>query len=242
VPMETLVLLHGFAGTGAAWDGVVGALGTETYRPLAPDLPGHGRAGRSRPCTVDACVERVLAVAPDRFALAGYSMGGRVALHVALRAPERVTSLGLVSTTPGIEEPDGRDARLRADGELADWIASRDVAAFADRWLAQPLFAEEGAAISAMARADIARNTPAGLSASLREAGTGAMAPVWDRLVELSMPSLIVVGERDAKFREIGGRMAASLPDARTVVIPDAGHALPREAPAALAAVLAERR
>ena len=238
--METLVLLHGFAGTGAAWGAVEAAMQPETYRPLAPDLPGHGAAGDARPCDVGACADAVLAAAPARFALAGYSMGGRVALHLALRAPERVTRLVLVATTAGLDDPAERAARREADGALADWIEAHDLDAFADRWLGQPLFAGDGPAATALARQDIARNRPSGLAASLRQAGTGAMTPVWDRLGELRMPVTVVVGERDAKFRAIGDRLAAALPGAGGVtVVPGAGHALPRSAPAALAAALA---
>ena len=237
--METLVLLHGFAGTGAAWGAVGAAMQPETYRPWAPDLPGHGAAGDAWPCDVGACVDAVLAGAPARFALAGYSMGGRVALSLALRAPERVSRLVLVATTAGLADPAERAARRTADEALAGWIEAHDLDAFADRWLRQPLFAGDGPAATARAREDIARNTPTGLAASLRAAGTGAMTPVWGRLGELTMPTTVVVGERDAKFRAIGARLAAALPDSRTVVLPGAGHALPRTAPEALAAVMA---
>lgn len=232
------MLLHGFGGTGAAWDAVRGQLPAETYRPLAPDLPGHGAAAARRPCTIEACVEYVLALAPDRFALAGYSMGGRVALALAVRAPERVSALGLVATTAGIADPAGRAARRTADEELAAWIAGHDLEAFADRWLAQPLFAEDPPTAQQAARADIARNTTEGLAASLRQAGTGAMAPLWEHLEALTMPVTVVVGERDARFRALGDRLVAAIPAARTVVVPGAGHALPRAAPGAVAAAL----
>ncbi len=91
---ETLVLLHGFSGTRRAWDGVLGQLPAERYRALALDLPGHGSAAdHPWPITFEACVRAVLDAAPERFVLVGYSLGGRVALHVALTAPERVTRL-----------------------------------------------------------------------------------------------------------------------------------------------------
>ena len=91
---EDLVLLHGFGGTHRAWDGVLERLDVERYRPLALDLPGHGsQAGHARPITFDACVECVLGQAPGRFVLCGYSMGGRIALHVALAAPQRVRTV-----------------------------------------------------------------------------------------------------------------------------------------------------
>jgi 2-succinyl-6-hydroxy-2,4-cyclohexadiene-1-carboxylate synthase len=238
--METMVLLHGFAGTGRSWAGVTDALDPQTYRPLAPDLPGHGAAGHVATVTFASCVAHVLAVAPPTFALAGYSMGGRIALHVALAAPQRVTRLGLVATTAGIEDPDEAAARRAADEELAAWTAAHDIAAFADRWGAQGLFVHDPPEVRERARRDTLRNTPAGLAAALHGIGTGAMVPVWDRLGELTMPATVVVGERDRKFRVLGERLAAGLPDATTVVVPGAGHALPRETPEAVAAALDE--
>lgn len=232
------MLLHGFGGTGASWDAVRSQVPAETYRPLAPDLPGHGTASALRPCTIEACVEYVLALAPDRFALAGYSMGGRVALALATQVPQRITALGLVATTAGLDDPAERAARRGADAELADWIAGHDLDAVADRWLGQPLFAGDPPAAHAAARLDMARSTPDGLAASLRQAGTGAMVPRWDRLGALTMPVTVVVGERDAKFRAIGARLAGAIPTARTVVVPGAGHALVRVAPGAVAAAL----
>lgn len=232
---ETVVLLHGFAGTGRGWDPVVARLDGERYTALAPDLRGHGARAGARPITFDDVSDDILALAPERFALCGYSMGGRLALHVALAAPERVTRLTLVATTAGIAGAREREERRAADEALACAIERDGLEAFADRWLAQPLFAGDPPAAQALARADIARNDPAGLAAALRGIGTGVMAPLWERLGELAMPVTVVVGERDAKFRALGERLVAGLPRADVVLAPGAGHALVRAAPGAVA-------
>lgn len=237
---ETIVLLHGFAGTGRAWDQVIAGLDAERYRPLAPDLRGHGSAAARRPISFAGCVEDVLAMAPPRFALCGYSQGGRIALHVGLAAPERVTRLILVATTAGIEDGADRAARRASDAALAGWLSEHSIEEFAARWAAQPLFADDPSHVAAAAREDQLRNDPRALAAVLRGIGTGEMAPLWDRLHELTMPATVVVGERDVKFRAIGRRLVDGLPDARLVIVPGAGHGLPREAPEALAGVLAE--
>ena len=239
---EPLLLLHGFTQTGRGWDEVVRHLGGETYRPLAPDQRGHGAAGARRPIDMDACVHDVAALVAGRFALAGYSMGGRIALHVALAYPERVTRLVLVSTTAGIEDSGERAERRTADAALADWMeAQSEVAAVADRWGSQPLFAGQPPAVASAARADRLRNDPRHLAASLRGIGTGAMAPLWERLGELRMPVAVLAGERDTKFVAIAQRLVRSLPDATLTIVAGAGHALPLEAPAAVAAAI-ERR
>lgn len=236
---ERLVLLHGFTQTGRSWDAVVDALGPQRYTAVAPDLRGHGEAARARPITFGAISDDVVGLADGPFALAGYSMGGRIAVHVALAAPERVTRLVLVSTTAGIDDPVDRAARRAADEALAARMEAQPIEELAAAWGAQPLFATQSPAVRAAVHADRLRNEPAGLAASLRGVGTGVMPPLWDRLPELGMPVDIVVGARDEKFCAIGERMRDAIPHARLTVVPGAGHALPLEAPEAVAAVIA---
>jgi len=232
---QDIVLLHGFAGTGASWEAVTTCLEDERYRALALDLPGHGSAAGVRPITFAGCVEHVLAASPERFLLCGYSMGGRIALHVALAHPERVTRLVLVATTAGIEDEVQRAQRRDADFALAEEVEGGTIADFAAQWTTQPLFAADPAQLAAAWRADLMHNDPCALAEVLRGVGTGSMTPLWDRLGELSMPVLVVAGERDVRYRAIAERMADAIPRASLVVVPRAGHGIPREAPAALA-------
>jgi 2-succinyl-6-hydroxy-2,4-cyclohexadiene-1-carboxylate synthase len=234
---ETIVLLHGFTQTGASWEGVVAQLG-ERYRALAPDLRGHGSAASRRPVSFEAIADDVAAFAPDRFALAGYSMGGRLALSFAVRHPERVSRLMLIGASAGIEDSAERAARRRADDVLADEIEEEGVEAFARRWADLPLFEGQPSAVRAATHADRLRNTASGLAAALRGVGTGAMEPLWSRLGELEMPAVVLAGELDAKFRAIGERMAEALPRGEFAAVPGAGHAAHLEAPKAVAARL----
>ncbi len=235
---ENVVLLHGFGGTRRAWEGVVGLLDRECHRPLALDLPGHGEAADApRPITFTGCVEHVLAVSPERFVLCGYSMGGRIALHVALAAPERVARLVLVGVNPGIEDGAERAARRRSDHMLAEELERAPFEEFIERWRTQPLFADEPPEVSALAREDQRRNRPDALAAVLRGVGTGEMTPLWDRLAELSMPVTVLVGERDAKFIALGRRMVERLADGELITAPG-GHGLPLENPGAVALAL----
>lgn len=237
---ETLVLLHGFAGTHRAWDGVVGRLNSERYRPLALDLPGHGEyADAKRPISFVGCVEHVLARAPERFVLCGYSLGGRVALHVALAAPERVSRLVLVSATAGIEDDVERARRRTADHRLADELEGGSPEDFVARWCAQPMFADDPSAVDALAREDYRRNRPDAIAAVLRGIGTGEMTPLWGRLQELNMPVTILAGDRDTKFQAVGRRIAELMPQAVMRTVPG-GHRLPLEDPAAVVSVLVE--
>jgi 2-succinyl-6-hydroxy-2,4-cyclohexadiene-1-carboxylate synthase len=236
--VQTVVLLHGFGGTRRAWDGVRALLPRERYLPLALDLPGHGEAvDAPRPITFAGCVEHVLARAPERFVLCGYSQGGRVALHVALAAPARVRRLVLVATTAGIEDDAERAQRRHSDHRLAEDLERMPYEQFIERWRTQPLFAADPPEVGALARADQRRNRPDALAAVLRGIGSGEMPPLWGRLGELALPVAVVVGDRDAKFQALGRRMVELLPDAELLVVPG-GHGLPLEnAPAVAAAV-----
>jgi 2-succinyl-6-hydroxy-2,4-cyclohexadiene-1-carboxylate synthase len=235
---ESVVLLHGFSGTHRVWDGVAARLHSERYLPRALDLPGQGDAAAApRPITFAGCVEHVLARSPERFVLCGYSMGGRVALHVALAAPERVARLVLVSTTAGIEDPAARAERRAADHRLADELERIPFEDFIERWRTQPLFADDPPEVGELAREDQRRNRPEALAAVLRGIGSGEMDPLWDRLGELTMPVTVVVGDRDTKFQALGRRMVKLLAAAELVLAPG-GHGLPLENPAAVAQAL----
>ena len=209
----------------------------ERYRPIAPDIRGHGTASELMPVTLDAVLGDIASLAPaGGFTLAGYSMGGRIALHAALAMPERVDRLVLISASPGLADPAEREARLRADEQLAAEFESSTIDELASRWALTPVLAGLPAAAAAVARADRLRNTPAGLARALRGLGTGALPSLWDRLGELAMPVTLVAGERD---REVPSRspseMRALIPAATVTVIPDAGHAAHLENPAAVA-------
>jgi 2-succinyl-6-hydroxy-2,4-cyclohexadiene-1-carboxylate synthase len=235
---ESVVLLHGFGGTRRAWDGVVVGLDPERYLPLALDLPGHGQyADGERPITFVGCVGHVLSLSPERFALCGYSMGGRIALHVALAAPERVERLVLVSTTAGIDDDVERARRRDADRRLAVELERAPFDAFIERWRAQPLFADDPPEVGARAREDQRRNRPDALAAVLRGIGSGEMEPLWNRLHELKMPVAVLVGDRDAKFRALGRRMVEQLSTSELMAI-SGGHTLPLENPTAVARAL----
>lgn len=239
---ETLVLLHGFAGTSRTWEGVLAHLPAERYRPLALDLPGHGSwAGAAGPLDFDTCIASVLDSSPRRFVLCGYSLGGRIALHVALAAPERVSRLILVASAAGIEDAAERAERRAADRALADAIEAGPIEDFLARWCAQPMFAEDPPDVDALARADYRRNDPRRLAAALRGLGAGEMASLWGRLGGLTMPVTVLAGDRDAKFQEIAKRMVAVLPAARLVVVPG-GHRLPLESPMKVASAIGTMR
>jgi 2-succinyl-6-hydroxy-2,4-cyclohexadiene-1-carboxylate synthase len=235
-----LVLLHGFTNTGESWGEVRGAL-AQRYRPLAPDIRGHGSSSGVRPVSLTGVIADVSAAATAPFELAGYSMGGRLALHVALALPARVRRLVLIGASPGIADPDARAQRRAADERLAGEVEQMTIDEFADRWARTAVLSDQPPDVQAAARAQRLRSTPAGLAAALRGLGTGALPSLWERLGELTIPVELIVGQRDAKFRATAEEMSAALPAARVHVVGGAGHAVHLEAPGAVATIIAGR-
>lgn len=236
-----MLLLHGFTNTGFSWDPVVSALAQRypTKAAVAPDIRGHGSMADARPVTLTAVLEQVAAAAPaDEFTLVGYSMGGRIALHAALALSDRVRRLVLIGASPGIADAAMRTQRRKADEQLAAELETMTIEQFADRWATTPVLAGQPASARERAREDRLRNTPAGLARALRGLGTGALPSLWERLPELGMPVALVVGERDERFRATALEMAASIPDARVIVVPGTGHAVHMEAPERVADVI----
>jgi 2-succinyl-6-hydroxy-2,4-cyclohexadiene-1-carboxylate synthase len=239
VNADRIVLVHGFTQTAASWRPTVARL-TAGLGPdvdiVALDAPGHGDRSDVRADLPTGAA--MLGDDGGHATYIGYSMGGRLCLHLALASPHLVDRLVLIGTTPGIEDDRERDARRAADDELADEIERIGVGVFVERWLSQPLFARLG-----RSDGDVETrltNTSAGLASSLRLAGTGTQAPLWARLGELTMPVLVVAGEHDAKFAAIGRRMADAIPDASFAVIEGAGHAAHLERPAQTCATIME--
>jgi 2-succinyl-6-hydroxy-2,4-cyclohexadiene-1-carboxylate synthase len=233
----TVVFLHGFTHTGRSWRPVIAALG-ERYTSVADDIRGHGDASERVPVTLGGVIDDVLAGAPGRFTLAGYSMGGRIALHVALAAGDRVERLVLIGASPGIADPRERDERRRSDEQLADEIERSTVEEFARRWAQTPVLAGLSPVVAEATHADRLRSTPAGLARALRGLGTAALPSLWDRLGELAMPVTLAVGEHDEKFRGIAAGMSRGVAAAQVVVVPGAGHAVHLESPEAIGALL----
>jgi 2-succinyl-6-hydroxy-2,4-cyclohexadiene-1-carboxylate synthase len=233
-------------GSGADWAGVISAL-DERFYCVAPDLPGHGDSVGLAPedYTIEGAAKMLRnlldALEISRATLAGYSMGGRVALYLALRYPERCAGLFLESASPGLESAEERAERRASDEELAKRLESGDFDEFLRDWYAQPLFAPLARDETLLRRTIEARrrNDPVELARSLRGMGTGSQPSLWGELEGLGIPALAAAGELDEKYVRVSSRMASLTPRMESVVVPEAGHTVHAEAPAAYISMLA---
>jgi 2-succinyl-6-hydroxy-2,4-cyclohexadiene-1-carboxylate synthase len=244
-----LMLLHGFTGSAQSWDDHRAAL-SPRFRMIMPDLLGHGRSDApSDPqrYPIERCVADLIAILDalevERTHLLGYSMGGRVALAMAIEYPRRIASLIMESASPGLAEASARQARVASDNALAGLIEREGMEAFVARWERMPLFASQERMperARMRLRAQRLANNPTGLANSLRGLGTGVQEPLWKRLGELEVPSLIMAGELDAKFVDIARAMAAAIRGRRLAIVAGAGHTIHLEQPDAFRQLVIE--
>jgi 2-succinyl-6-hydroxy-2,4-cyclohexadiene-1-carboxylate synthase len=240
----SLVLLHGFTGRPASWDEVARRLGEPA--PSCPTLLGHGAPETADVFSFDDEVTRLAAGLPaEPVYLAGYSLGARLALALALRHPERIARLTLVSGRPGLASESERDARRREDARWCTLLETRGIEAFVEAWEAQPLFATQArlpAEVRARRRSERLSHDPFGLARSLRVTGLGEMPDFGARLGSLAVPVTLLAGELDQKFLELGRQMSVTFSTARLVIAPNAGHDLLLEAPDLVARELSRKR
>ena len=236
--VEPLLLLHGFTGSGAAWDEHADDLGSR-FRILVPSLPGHGGTVAPAGATsVEATADALALLLRERRAtpahVLGYSLGARVALRLAVTHPDVVGRLVLESASAGLPTEAERASRRAADEALAARLEADGIEAFIDDWERNPVFASQASLApdrSARIRAMRLGNDPAGLAASLRAAGQGAMEPLFDALPSVTARTLVIAGELDAVGRPRAERVAAAIPGARLEIVRGAGHAPHDEAP-----------
>jgi 2-succinyl-6-hydroxy-2,4-cyclohexadiene-1-carboxylate synthase len=230
---DSLLLLHGFTLSSASFTPYIERLAT-SYRVIAPDLLGHGKTEvpkEEQRFSMTETIEDLHQLMTERtgtsFAVLGYSMGGRIALSLAVRYPEVVRALVLESASPGLQHPAEREARRKSDEALAQKIEQQGVLAFVKAWEQAPLFASlqrlPEHLLSEQRRIRKIQSS-VGLSGSLRGMGTGSQPALWQQLSTLTVPTCLVSGELDTKFTLIQQEMLTHLTQAIHVQIPDAGH------------------
>ena len=213
------------------------------WGPLAQSLDGEAELvfvhyGEAR--GIEAMAEAVLAQAPARFALAGHSMGGRIAMEAARIAPDRVTRLALLSADH-LPKPEGEagEAETRGRYGLLNIARTEGMAAVAERLLPTlvPKDRLGEAALTGPIKAMIARQTPDMLErqVELSAQRTGQAAV----LAGLTVPLLLICGDQDGFGRApFQAQMAALAADATSILLEHCGHMVTLEAPATVDAAI----
>jgi pimeloyl-ACP methyl ester carboxylesterase len=221
-----LLLVHGAAGGQYVWHALIRALGP-AHRILAPDLPGHGGSlPLAGPHGLEAFADGLHALAAalgaPRYVPVGHSMGGAIALHLALRHPDAVPALVLVSTGARLPVSEIVMTAVRESfGELSGLMARAACAPDAPAEIVERLARGPIQASAAVVEADF-------LACAAHDLVT--------RLPEVRAPTLVIHGEADGLVGVGRARqLVAGLPSARLLTLPGVGHLPMEERPAALA-------
>jgi 2-succinyl-6-hydroxy-2,4-cyclohexadiene-1-carboxylate synthase len=226
--VAAVVFVPGFMQRGDAWSPVADVVG-ERYPSTCLDFTTW---------TLRERLAEIAATAPRDAVLAGYSMGGRLAMRAALSEPGRYAGLVLVGAGAGIEDPAERAQRRTGDEELAAWMEQSPIEAVVERWEAQPVFASQPPELVSAQRPGRLSHDPARLAELMRSAGQGAMDPVWSSLAELETPLLAIAGESDERYVRAADRMASLAPSGRAALVLGAGHAAQLERPGEVAGLV----
>lgn len=232
--------LHGAVGTAADWRGVAKQLAATAISSRAVDL---WRFLECAPMTLPDFGTALNAEAGGEVfrgngrALLGYSMGGRMALHALLANNPPWQAAVLVSAHPGLEAAAERAARLASDAEWAGLSFGGNWQEFLAAWNAQPVLGTTAIRDEAAARHLVTRRRE--VACSFVDWSLGTQLPLWDRLGEISIPVLWIVGEQDEKFKALAERAVRLSPRAQLAVAPAVGHRVPWETEGWFAATVA---
>ena len=234
---QPVVLLHGYPLDGAMWRAQVNPLATAGFRVVIPDLPGHGQSPVQDPCSIASITDAVLAEL-DRLKLGkchvvGFSMGGYVALDLAIRHPGRVARLVLVDTRAEADTPQGRDGRMAL---LKEMVGRPGVKVLSNAMMPNLLTAETRTNRPLLA--EEVRNMMLRQPIEGERAAMMALAERPDRrndLAGIHAKTLVVVGSEDKVTPPASAQVLADgIKGARLETIPGAAHLTPLEAPQAV--------
>ncbi|MBD3615546.1 MAG: 2-succinyl-6-hydroxy-2,4-cyclohexadiene-1-carboxylate synthase [Gracilimonas sp.] len=226
-----LVLMHGFMGSGKSFAHLTPALKT-FCNPITIDLLGHGDtdgaelhyrfSAKEQVADLTKLISEQLRIP---LFLYGYSMGGRLALQLALHRPDLYKGLILESSTFGIEGETEQQARQALDARRSDAILG-NFEGFLEDWEKMPLFTSSTAKKELLKQAaEIQKQqNPFWLANSLQGFGTGTMPCIRHRLPDISIPVHLIAGEKDTKFVHLNRQMEKELPDAKLHIVKKAGH------------------
>ena len=242
--MTTAVLIHGFSGSPESWGRVASRLCARSY---VPAVCGHGGCSsavavvHSFEAEVDRLASEVRAAVPAPRYVAGYSLGGRLALGLLARHPDLFVGAAAIGANPGLDGEEERKARRAADETWARRIEERGLAVFDRQWSNLPLFQSQqdldATTIEEQRRIRLSHD-PGALAAAMRALSLGAMPDYRSFLPTISCPVELIVGALDAKFIGLARQMVEQLPVAKLRVVDGVGHNVPLEAPAELARLL----
>lgn len=233
--IQVIVFLHGFMGRAQSWRIIMKSL-AGSCRCIAFDLPGHGASlfgasGRLKQLrgmedTAYLILDDLDKLGVERFTLYGYSMGGRLAQHIAIASPGRIEQLLLESASFGIADETERTGRLKKDQSLLSNIKTReDFRAFLTNWYHLPLFRTlpQTAHLRSLIK-DRLEHPVAEYQQALHILSVGGHDFLADKLGACRVPVHYFCGEQDEAYRQTAAQVRQALPEMTVKIFENASH------------------
>uniref|UniRef100_A0A0D9VHL4 Mandelate racemase/muconate lactonizing enzyme C-terminal domain-containing protein n=1 Tax=Leersia perrieri TaxID=77586 RepID=A0A0D9VHL4_9ORYZ len=257
---KVVLFLHGFLGTSEDWVPMMKAL-SPSARVIAVDLPGHGESkiiqhGVENPnqasvtvqVVADLLLKLICDITDGEVFVVGYSMGARIALHMALNknhkavTSRQISGAVIISGSPGLRDEASKRRRSAIDKSRAHFLSSCGLDSFLETWYSAKMWASlrEHPKFDSLVRTRREHNNIKALSKVLADSSIGRQKSLWEDLKHLKSPLLIVAGEKDLKFKEISQEICREIRKYRDcesnglcemIIVPDSGHAVHIENP-----------
>lgn len=230
---QPLLLLHGFMGDCHEFDQILPYFWDNFYCVVI-DLPGHGQtevmgedSNYGMEKTAIALINFLDYLQLSNIGLIGYSMGGRLALYLALHFPEKFSHLILESASPGLKSAISRRKRIEHDAQWIEKLKYENFSNFLSEWYQQSLFNSlRNSPNFPDLFARRLSNSPEKLAKSLQYLGTGQQMSLWEKLSQGSVPLLLLVGGQDHKFVAINQKVVVDYPQTQLEIFSHCGHNL----------------
>ena len=244
-----ILFLHGFMGDRTEFELTIADVSKQFYC-VAINLPAHGETDINEQITeqitdqddyytIQSTANLVIKFLDflriEQCFLVGYSMGGRLALYLAIHFPQYFYKVVLESASAGLRTASEKSDRLAKDQKLAtelEHLKHHDFRLFLENWYQQPIFASlrSHPNFPQMLEKRL-NNSPAQLAKSLRNLSIGMQPSLWEKLSENEVPLLLLVGELDLKFVQINQQMQQLCKLSQLEIVPNCGHNIHFENP-----------
>ncbi|KAF3944586.1 hypothetical protein CMV_028957 [Castanea mollissima] len=255
---NVVLFLHGFLGTGEDWITAMKAI-SGSARCISIDLPSHGGSKIqyhgakdsaqdptfSIEVVADILYKMIDQITPVKVICVGYSMGARIALHMALRFSDKIKGAVVIAGSPGLKDKVARDVRRAKDDSKAHLLVAYGLQLFMENWYAGDLWKSlrSHPHFNQIVTSRLQHDDVQSLAKSLSDLSVGRQQPLWEDLKHCKTPLLLIVGENDTKFKTIAQEMFCEVCHGlksgdnlwneihEIVEIPNCGHAVHLENP-----------